>query len=290
MSFYGYNKQSVAKEFLMKIISLLENRTLDPNLTCHHGLSLYIETAHTKILFDTGQNDAFIHNAKKLGVNLKEVDMAFLSHGHYDHGGGLKYFLEINTTAQIYLSTHAFDQQTKKLSNHTYNYIGIDESLKDNPRFNFVDSNKHIGDFMYVFSDVKGKELLPPGNDSLYTLVDDHQIHDQFQHELNLVICEDDNEFLFSGCAHRGIINIINSAEMLLDTTIDYVIAGFHLNHIDLDLKNDVELLDQLINRLSKKPVKQYYTCHCTGEHIFNYMSEHMDNIDELKTGSIISI
>lgn len=274
----------------MKIVSLLENRTLNPNLACHHGLSLYIETNHSKILFDTGQNDDFIHNAIKLGIDLEKIDIAFISHGHYDHGGGLKHFLEINQNAKIYISSHAFDQQTKQLADMSYRYIGLDKNLMDNSRFQFVEGNKHIGDFMYVFSTIEGRDLMPPGNDTLYTLIDDNQIHDQFLHELNLIVYENGNECLFSGCAHRGILNIINSAERWLNTTINYVIAGFHLNHIDLNLESDLQFLDTLIDRLTNKQVKKYYTCHCTGELIYKYMSKRLPNIHDMKTGSVILI
>ena len=83
----------------MKLTTLIENTTLSPALTAEHGLSLYIETRGHKILFDMGQSPAFAENAETLGVDLSEIDLAILSHGHYDHGGGLATFLELNSTA-----------------------------------------------------------------------------------------------------------------------------------------------------------------------------------------------
>ncbi len=73
----------------MKITTLLENKTTCDALRCEHGLSLYIETAKHKILFDSGASDAFWENAKALGIDLAQVDIAFLSHAHNDHCGGL---------------------------------------------------------------------------------------------------------------------------------------------------------------------------------------------------------
>lgn len=81
---------------MIKIIVLLENTTKSANLKCKHGLSLYIETESHKILFDFGPNDLFLKNAEVLGVDIAAVDMAVISHGHVDHCGGLKYFLEKN--------------------------------------------------------------------------------------------------------------------------------------------------------------------------------------------------
>ena len=80
----------------MKVQVLLENTSLSEALKAEHGLSLYIETGKHKILFDMGQTDAFADNAEKMGIDLSQVDFAILSHGHYDHGGGLKYFMEIH--------------------------------------------------------------------------------------------------------------------------------------------------------------------------------------------------
>ena len=80
----------------MKITVLMENTAYAPEFIAEHGLSLFIETGKHKILFDTGASGAFVENAQKLGVNLDEVEFCVLSHGHYDHGGGLLRFFEVN--------------------------------------------------------------------------------------------------------------------------------------------------------------------------------------------------
>ena len=85
----------------MKITSLVENTTADPRLGKEHGLSLYIEAAGKTLLFDMGQSGLFAQNARTLGLDLAKVDLAVLSHGHYDHGGGLTHFLELNKTAPV---------------------------------------------------------------------------------------------------------------------------------------------------------------------------------------------
>ena len=105
----------------MKITALLENTASDCCMMTEHGLSLYIEAQGKKILFDMGQTDLFYKNALTLGIDLAEVDIAILSHGHYDHGGGLEKFLEINKKAPVYsvffliLSiSHAFDNSPRR--------------------------------------------------------------------------------------------------------------------------------------------------------------------------------
>lgn len=89
----------------MVIKVLIENSKLNNSFLCEHGLSLYIETNRHKILYDFGQTDSLFENAKTLGVDLSSVDIAFLSHAHYDHSGGLKTFLKVNKTAKIYVSS-----------------------------------------------------------------------------------------------------------------------------------------------------------------------------------------
>ena len=80
----------------MKIKVLSENTAISEEFACEHGLSVYLESGGLKILFDTGASDLFLKNAKTLGVDIADVDLLFLSHGHYDHGGGLKDFLRVN--------------------------------------------------------------------------------------------------------------------------------------------------------------------------------------------------
>lgn len=87
----------------MKIVTLVENICGNDLCGCEHGLSLYVETEHHKLLLDTGASDLFFENAKKLDIDLCQVDTVILSHGHYDHGGGILKFVEINPHATIYM-------------------------------------------------------------------------------------------------------------------------------------------------------------------------------------------
>ena len=87
----------------MKVVILMENSTCRDTVACAHGLSMYIETDKHKILFDMGPDAQFIDNAKALGVDLTQVDIAFLSHAHNDHCGGLEAFLKLNDRAKVYM-------------------------------------------------------------------------------------------------------------------------------------------------------------------------------------------
>ena len=91
----------------MRIINLMEDTPGVTGLYYEHGLSFYIETEKHKILLDTGASSAFIENARHLGIDLKKVDVVVLSHGHYDHAGGILAFAKLNSTAKIYMQRTA---------------------------------------------------------------------------------------------------------------------------------------------------------------------------------------
>ena len=89
---------------IKKIVILSDNREGNALMRTEHGLSVYLETDKHKFLLDTGASDAFIKNTSVLGVKLQDVDYVFISHGHSDHIGGLRYFLDINSKAKVLLS------------------------------------------------------------------------------------------------------------------------------------------------------------------------------------------
>ena len=132
----------------MKITTLLENTTKRPDLSAEHGLSLYIETAEHKILFDMGQTDLFSHNAAALGIDLAAVDIAVLSHGHYDHGGGLARFLTLNRTAPIYVNRHAFEPHYHGVEK----YIGLDTALAKHSQLIFTEGTTILADGITLHS------------------------------------------------------------------------------------------------------------------------------------------
>jgi len=113
----------------MRIRVLAENTTASEILCREHGLSLYVETRKHKFLFDTGASALFAENAAKMKIDLSEADFAVISHGHYDHGGGLKTFLNINDKAKVYLHQNAFQPCFDYKPNGSKAYIGLDKTL-----------------------------------------------------------------------------------------------------------------------------------------------------------------
>ena len=263
----------------MIIKTLIENTTTDDTLVSEHGLSLYIETSTHKILFDMGQTDAFALNAEKLGIDLSAVDIAVLSHGHYDHGGGLKAFLELNTKSPVYISRHAFEPHY----NGSKKYIGLDTSLSENKRLIFTDDILKIDDELELFSCNDKARPYDMGSFGLNMMQVDKFIPDDFRHEQYLLINENDKKVLISGCSHKGILNIVSWFSP------DVLIGGFHFVKLDPDGEGK-EVLSLAAGMLSQHPT-EYYICHCTCIEQYEFLKKTMNSkLHYLSTGQTIII
>ena len=251
----------------MKITALTEN-TAACGLPVEHGLSLFIEQDGRALLFDMGQTDLFAQNAARLGVDLAAVDIAVLSHGHYDHGGGLRRFLELNQKAPVYISRHAFEPHF-----NGERYIGLDVSLRDSDRLIFTDGVTKIADGITLYSCSDREKVLDSGSFGLNMEQDGALVPDDFRHEHYLLLEENGMRVLISGCSHRGIINIMEWFKP------DVLIGGFHFNKLPLDgaLRSYAETLASYDT--------DYYTCHCTGVEQFEYMKRFMPRLNYLSTG-----
>ena len=250
----------------MKLITLMENTAVRPDLHAEHGLSLYIETEQHKILFDAGQTGLFIENAETLGVDLTQVDLAILSHGHYDHSGGLTSFLSINDHAPVYMNERAFSDCWHG-SDH---YIGVDQTLKDSGRVVLTGDAHHLSDTLTLCTCVGLPRLHPASGQGLtIRQADGTFVQDEFLHEQYLMIEENGKRVLISGCSHKGILNIMSWLHP------DILIGGFHF--MKLDPTEDRAALKTAADELNKYDTV-YYTCHCTGTEQYETLKEWMDS------------
>ena len=263
----------------MNIYALMENTPYSQKFAAEHGLSLYIETGRHKILFDTGQRGAFADNASILGIDLENADMLVLSHGHYDHGGGIRRFLEINDHAPVYLSVNAFGAYYHGVKK----YIGIDPSLEENDRVVKVEDFLEIGEGLMLCS-CNGKECSCPVDDAgLTEKRDGIFLPDLFLHEQYLVIREHGKKTVISGCSHKGILNIMEWLHP------DVLVGGFHFMGQEISEEGNAAL-DYAAEVLLGYET-EYYTCHCTGEAQYRYLKEKMgDKLHYLASGQKIML
>lgn len=276
----------------MKISVLMENTKLSPEFACEHGLSLHIQTKAGRILFDTGRSGSFLKNAHLLGINLALVDLAILSHGHYDHGGGLMSFLEINRKAPIYMHEKAFGEHfSRRDQNGTGIYpIGIDPMIKLNPRVNLLKGDFSVGKGLLLFSSVPDHKFEAHSNQNLLRREEGRLVLDTFSHEQSLIINQDGKNILISGCSHRGIINIIEQAIQLTGAPMDVVIGGFHLSCPSIGTSEPDETIEAIAKALLAWPTR-YFTCHCTGLEAYEKLRILMgDQIRYIQAGAELTL
>ena len=271
----------------MKITVLADNRKFDDTLESEHGLCIYLETENYKCLLDTGASDVFITNAEKLGIDLNEVDFVFISHGHADHIGGLPEFLTVNVKAKIVLSENAINQSFFSTRNGLHP-INIDFDFSPyTERFVFVDSEMVIRDEIRVFSATENKYPLPKANAALFKQRGNGLLSDDFNHEL-VISFGTDNLFVYTGCAHRGLLNILSSVLLSPTKKIGTVMGGFHLSDSNATQRFETEAEIENIGSELKKiyPDTLFITGHCSGENAFKLLKTKLgEHIDLFYTG-----
>lgn len=271
----------------MKLTCLVDNCAL-PGFGAEHGLSLWVEAAGHKFLFDTGSDALFAENAKALGIDLGEAEFCILSHGHYDHGGGLAEFLALNSNAKVYIRKGAFGKRYSRKPNQPVEYIGLDQTLAGDERFVETEEKLTICPGITLFSGVTEDELHSPANDVLMGA--DSVTPDDFSHEQDLLIAEGDSRVLISGCAHRGIVNIIRKAGQIDSAPLTAVVGGFHLAITGTAEVNE-PLVDGTAEFLLESPGTVYYTGHCTGMPSYERMKRRMgDRIHYLHAGESVEL
>ena len=139
----------------MIITVLAENTAISEDFGSEHGLSILIQMKDSTILFDTGCGGLFLQNAKKLGLDLKQVTHLILSHGHYDHGGGIPTFLAENKQASVFLRKEAFTPLYAKRLGGEIDDIGLPNELKDDPRLVFTHDGMVVTETVTLFSDIR---------------------------------------------------------------------------------------------------------------------------------------
>ncbi len=273
----------------MRIVNLIENTEGKTGCLYEHGLSFYIETEKHKILMDTGASDAYIANAPKLGIDLKQVDAVVLSHGHYDHTGGVMAFSKINDSAKIYMQSVAKEEYYHK-SEDVERYIGIDRDILTLPNLKPIDGNDKIDEGIEIFTGVTERRLWPTGNKVLKVKKDDEFYQDEFLHEQYLVIQENGKSILISGCAHNGILNILDKYREIYEKNPDIVISGFHMMKKSGYTDEDLRIVKDIAEELKKTDIK-FYTGHCTGEEPYRILKECMgEQIEYVHSGDEINI
>lgn len=239
-----------------------------------------------------------IHSAigHLIKVNLNSVEVAVLSHHHFDHGGGLRRFFELNSKAKVYLADVPNGECYVRIFGLLNKYIGIDKEIINeyHDRFETVGKPTEILPDVFLFPDILGIHSKPIGNKQLYLKMDGNLIPDDFTHEIVMAIKDNGKLVIFTGCSHNGILNMVDTVVKEFEgIPIKAVIGGFHLLvsppfNFMAGTRSEVENLGKSVLNY---PIEVTYTGHCTGKKAFEVLKSVMgDKIRDLRTGTCFDV
>ena len=232
-------------------LSVLTENTASAYFTAEFGLSYFIEQDGENILFDTGPTDVFLKNAKKLEIDINKTDLVVLSHGHWDHGNGLKYLND----KKLLCHPEAFKKRYHK---QEHSYIGLELSSDEiKQKFNLTTSSKPYS----ITENIWFLGEIPRLNDfesRTTSFVDDDDKDDFVPDDSALAIIEKDELIVITGCSHSGICNIVEYAKEITGIkNVNTVMGGFHLKTIDDQTRKTILYFKQ-------QKIKNILPSHCT--------------------------
>jgi 7,8-dihydropterin-6-yl-methyl-4-(beta-D-ribofuranosyl)aminobenzene 5'-phosphate synthase len=250
----------------------------------------------SKILFDMGASPAFADNAEALGIDLADVGVAVVSHHHFDHGGGLERFFELNDRALVYLREGPRVDRYFKAFAVVKRPIGLDLDLLDRyeRRIEFVDDMRLVAPGVYLLTSIGSSHPQPQGNRRLFMESGGKLVPDPFDHELMMVVHDDEGMVVFTGCSHHGVLNLIDAARAQFPRVpIKAVFGGFHL--IGLPFFNTMAASPSEVRNIGFQVMEKVegtvYSGHCTGKKAFDVLAGVMgERLRAFNTGSSVEI
>ena len=248
----------------VRITVLVENSVHLRGLRAEHGLAWHIQFGPHAVLFDTGQTELLIDNAAALGVSLDALDAVVLSHGHYDHTGGLAAVLEQSPRARLFLHPAALDSKFSLQSDGSARVVGMQDASRSalaRNRERVVESRTctEVVPGLFLtgeiprrteYEDVGGRFYLDEGCTQPDMLTDDQALF--FDTAEGLVV--------LLGCGHAGVVNTVRHIrELAGQRPVHTVLGGFHLLHAS------AARLDRTVEELRALGLRQLGPAHCTG-------------------------
>jgi len=234
----------------IKMTIVFDNNKYNSSLETGWGFSCFVKGLEKTILFDTGSDGRILlSNMEKLNIDPKEIDVIFISHDHWDHTGGLEKLLQINPNVQIFI-LDAFSKETKtKIENFQVSLINLKLSKEI---FEGVYSTGELG------TGIKEQSLVIKSNNGLIVI---------------------------TGCAHPGIVNILEEVKNIFKEKIHLVVGGFHLKDFS---KSDIE---EIIMKVKKFGAIKVAPTHCSGDLARDlFKANFKNNFIEIGAGSEIEI
>lgn len=253
-----------------KIICLTENLApFGSGYWGEHGLAFYIQAGDLKILYDTGQSsDVLLHNASLAGVSLRGLDCIVLSHGHYDHSGGLQKVLEMNKGVNLILHPAAFEKKFARDQNMIKDIglpLGLDY-LEMNCSLAIQSGPSDLGGGISTTGEIERITPYETPQSNLLVEKEGLLVTDQVCDDQSLILRIEDTTMLLCGCCHAGIVNTVASVKSKSGSYPSIIVGGLHLNAAD------PARLTATAKALSAAGIKKVISGHCSGDAIQAYL------------------
>ncbi len=257
-------------------LTVLTDNTAGSIFLAEHGLSYLIESNGFQLLLDTGHSDVFVKNAHRLGVDIqKDINTVVLSHGHWDHGNGLQFL------SGQKLVTHplSFIERFRKTDHSSIGLTMTQQEISDRFELTTTQSPLFITDNILFLGEIPRLTTFEAQSTSF---IDKEDQPDFVPDDSALVVIENEQLNIISGCSHSGICNIIQYAIKVTGIeSVNAVIGGLHLKHNNKQTKDTVQFLKQ-------HAIKKVYPSHCTELEALIAFKEEF-NISSVKTGTILT-
>lgn len=247
----------------LEITQLVENTAGGPGLLAEHGAALYIEADDRRLLFDTGQGMTLLHNTERLGIALERLDTVVLSHGHYDHSGGLTELLALHADLDLYLHPEAlapkFNRDGRAIGAPRDSLGDLDDLAQRVRRLHANSEPTSIAPGILLTGEIPRRHAIEDTGGPFYADAERGRL-DPIPDDQALVIATPSGSVVVLGCGHAGVVNTLDHIQQLTDARpIHAVIGGMHL------LRASPERLAFTLDAFERLDVARVAPNHCTG-------------------------
>jgi len=249
----------------MKLICAVDNCVqTGSSLWGEHGLAFVIETPNGTVLYDTGQSgDVLLHNLDRLKGKPKSFSAVVLSHGHYDHTGGLAAFLKVAYGLPVHAHSAIFDERFSMRTKKSPKSIGIPLSAKRLSKLSDLQLSKksvEVVPDLWTTGSIYGRQHWEGRSPKHVVNKAGQYVPDPYLDDLSLVWKASEGLVVILGCAHAGILNILSQVRDMFAEPIQAIVGGTHLHGADqIHLTEMVDILK------AEYPGLRFYPNHCTG-------------------------
>ncbi|MCD4812470.1 MBL fold metallo-hydrolase [bacterium] len=257
----------------LRMVVLVENRSERKELVAEHGLAIWMAYQDKQLLFDTGQTTGLLANASHLGIDLNRLDAVVLSHGHYDHTGGLDGVLQMARKARVFLHPKAMKIRYSFKNGGKARSIGMPaeglSALRENKEcVVFLNTPQMLFPGVWMTGPVKRQTEFESGEPD-YCMDTEGKHFDLFEDDQALVCESAVGLVVVLGCAHSGVVNtLLQVKEQFPDKPIHTVVGGMHLQHAGAGR------IENTLKALQAMNVHQIFPGHCTGPEMERVLSE----------------